>query len=98
MDALPRSVAFVEVGETVRYVARGQPPRAAIVGHVHPDGHTCDLVVLMDGDGGELSRQAWALGHSITRARLDVPYRGHKPDDARTWEFPPAPRDRLVLQ
>lgn len=90
IDQLP----FVGLGEVVLFTSRGRPSRAAIVGHVQPDGRTCDLVVILDGDGGDLSRQAWQLGHSVTRVRTDVPYREDKPSEALHWEFrPPSTAD-----
>jgi hypothetical protein len=62
-------------GGVVRYLAASTPPRAALVMHVHADGRTCDLVVLGDGDPrSPLTRDAWAMGHGITRARLDIPH------------------------
>lgn len=62
-------------GQTVRYFSPSQPPRGALVMHVHQDGQTLDLVVLGDGDPAQPhTRAAWAMGNSITRARLDIPH------------------------
>lgn len=71
----PHHVRTPHLGELVHYLAGRAAARAAFVMHVHEDGTTCDLVVLGDGDPAlRETRNAWAMGHGVTRARLDVPH------------------------
>ena len=97
MDARtrPPSVALVALGQLVTYREGSNPPRAAFVGHVHEDGRSCDLVVLMDGDARLAeTRQAWAMGSGVVRARTGIPHVSDDPARLRCWAHGDE-RDRL---
>lgn len=77
------------LGRLVWYVPSGSPLRAALVVHVHADGTTADLLVLGEGDPrAALTRQAWALGQGLTRARLDVPHVSRSKGSGLAWCLP----------
>lgn len=74
------------LGDMVLYHAAGQPERAAIVGNVHEDGRTLDLVVLLDGDPAlAITRQAWSLGNGVFRMRAAIPCKADDPAGVRHW-------------
>lgn len=74
------------LGQLVHYFEGTNPPRGALVGHVHEDGSTVDLVVLMDGDARQDStRSAWAMGSGIVRARTSIVHRSFDPKGVRHW-------------
>lgn len=65
------------------------PPRAALVGNIQPDGRTCDLIVLCEGDDRNeqtkaLTRQLWA-GGNVMRFRGGVPYVEDDVTGQRHW-------------
>jgi len=79
-----------KLGERVLYVPSGSPVRGAFVMHVHADGETVDLVVVGEGDPRQaLTREAWAHGQGVVRARLDLPHwsRANGPG-CLAWAFP----------
>jgi len=81
---------LVTLGDTVLYHVADHPPRAAIVGHVYPNGRTVDLVVLLDGDPRvPEARAAWALGSSVYRVRTSIPCAEDDPAGARHWTHRP---------
>lgn len=95
MDTLePAPVgAFVRPGDRVFYREKGTPLRAALVGNVHEDGRTVDLVVLMEGDPRSPDqRTLWAMGN-VWRARTCIVHRGDDPAGARHWrhDWEPGP-------
>lgn len=76
----PRAPYEVILGADVFYVPGQGRPRPAKVIHVHGDQEaTVDLVVFGEGDtspqGLALTRQGWAMGNGLARARLDIPHR-----------------------
>lgn len=83
----------LRVGLQVLYHEHGMPPRAAIVGNVHADGRTCDLVVFCDG----ADPFQWALGHGVTRARTAIACLEDDPANVRHWYYAPALDPRAGL-
>lgn len=93
MDASSNSIDFrtPALGQIVLYQEGDGPPRAALVANVYQGGRVVDLVVLFDGDPASPEvRTAWALGHSITRARTGIPHRSLDPALVRHWIEAPA--------
>lgn len=75
-----------EVGQLVTYCEGSNPPRAALVGNVHADGTTVDLVVLLDGDSRlEQTRAAWAMGSGVVRCRTSILHQSDDPKRVRHW-------------
>lgn len=86
----PPVISSDHVGTLVHYHEGLQPVRAALVGHVHEDGRTVDLVVLMDGDArSSEARDAWARGHGVVRARIAIPCQFDDPAGVRHWRPKP---------
>jgi hypothetical protein len=79
-------MSIPQIGRVVLYHLKGQPARAAIVGNVHDDGRTVDLVILLDGDPrNEDTRRAWTMGHGVYRMRAAIPCAEDDPASCRHW-------------